>query len=64
MFIIFFISQWMKRSKHGLSEKPNKEKALFSWPVVLQYDVKAKDQLICRKFSGMKFHPHVRLTNQ
>ena len=40
------------------------EKALFSWPVVLQYDVKAKYQLICREFSGMKFHLHVRLTNQ
>ena len=25
-------------------EKPNMEKALFSWAVVLQYDVKAKDQ--------------------
>ena len=29
-------------------EKPNMDKALFSWPVVLQYDVKTKDQLICR----------------
>ena len=27
-------------------EKPNMEKALFSWPLVLQYDVKAKDQFI------------------
>ena len=46
-------------------EKPNMEKALFSWAVVLQYDVKAKDQLlICRKFSGMKFHLRVCLTNQ
>ena len=43
---------------------PNMEKALFDWPVVLQYDIKGKYQLICRKFSGMKFHPHVRLTNQ
>ena len=25
---------------------PNMEKALFSWPVILQYDVKAKDQFI------------------
>ena len=41
------------------------EKALFDWPVVLQYDVKAKYRLISRKFSGMKFlHPSVRLTNQ
>ena len=35
------------------------------WPIVLQYDVKAKYPLISRKFSGMKFfHPNVRLTNQ
>ena len=44
---------------------PNMEKALFDWPIVLQYDVKAKYRLISRKFSGMKFfHPSVRLTNQ
>ena len=41
------------------------EKALFDWPIVLQYDVKAKYRLISRKFLGMKFfHPSVRLTNQ
>ena len=46
-------------------ENPNMEKALFNWPIVLQYDVKAKYRLISRKFSGMKFfHPSVRLTNQ
>ena len=46
-------------------ENPNMEKALLDWPVVLQYDVKAKYRLISRKFSGMKFlHPSVRLTNQ
>ena len=46
-------------------ENPNKEKALFDWPIVLQYDVKAKYWLISRKFSGMKFyHQSVRLTNQ
>ena len=46
-------------------ENPNMEKALFDWPIVLQYDVKAKYWLISRKFSGMKFyHPSVRLTNQ
>ena len=46
-------------------ENPNMEKALFDWPIVLQYDVKAKYRLISRKFSGMKFfHPNVRLTNQ
>ena len=45
-------------------ENPNIEKALFDWPIVLQYDVKAKYRLISRKFSGMKFfHLIVRLTN-
>ena len=46
----------MKRSKHGLFgfgfENPNMEKALFDWPIVLQYDVKAKYRLISRKFFG------------
>ena len=46
-------------------ENPNMEKALFDWPIVLQYDVKAKDPLTSRKFSGMKFfYASVRLTNQ
>ena len=46
-------------------ENPNVEKALFDWPIVLQYDVKAKYRLISRTFSGIKFfHPSVRLTNQ
>ena len=36
-------------------ENPNMEKSLFDWPIVLQYDVKAKYRLISRKFSGMKF---------
>ena len=43
-------------------ENPNIEKALFDWPIVLQYDVKAKYRLISRKFSGMKcFHPSQKL---
>jgi len=33
-------------------ENPNMEKALLDWPIVLQYDVKAKYRLISRKFSG------------
>ena len=46
-------------------ENPNMEKALFDWPIVLQYDVKAKYRLISRKFLGMKFfHRSVRLTNE
>ena len=36
-------------------ENPNMEKALFDWPIVLQYDVKAKYRLISRKFPYMKF---------
>ena len=46
-------------------ENRNMEEALFEWPIVSQYDVKAKNRLISRKFSGMKFfHPSVCLTNQ
>ena len=42
-------------------ENRNIEKALFDWPIVLQYDVEAKYRLISREFSGMKFfHPSVR----
>ena len=41
-------------------ENPNMEKALFDWPIVLKYDVKAKSRLISRKFLGKKFfHPRV-----
>ena len=36
-------------------ENPNMEKALFDWPILLQYDVKVKYRLISRKFSGLKF---------
>ena len=36
-------------------ENPSMEKALFDWPIVLQYDIKVKYGLISRKFSGMKF---------
>ena len=40
-----------------LRSRPNKEKALFDWPIELQYDVKAMYRLISRKFSSMKFFP-------
>ena len=36
-------------------ENPNMEKALFDWPIVLHYDVKAKYRLNSRKFYCMKF---------
>ena len=46
-------------------ENPNMEKALFDWPIVLKYDVKAKSRLIYRKFVGHEvFSPERRLTNQ
>ena len=46
-------------------ENPNMEKALFDWPIVLQYDVKAKYRLISRKFFEHEvFQPSVRLTSQ
>ena len=45
-------------------ENPNMEKALFDWPIVLQYDVKAKYRLISRKFSGMTFFSPERSLNQ
>ena len=38
-----------------INEYSNMEKTLFDWPIVLQYDIKAKYRLISRKFSGMKF---------
>ena len=31
-------------------ENPDMGKALFDWPIVLQYDIKAKDRLISRTF--------------
>ena len=34
-------------------ENPNMEKALFRWPIVLQYDVVAKYRLFSGKSSGM-----------
>ena len=33
-------------------ENPLMEKALFDWPIVLYYDVKAKCRLISRKVFG------------
>ena len=46
-------------------EKPDTGKALFDWPIALQYYVKATYRMIPRKFSGMTFfHLGVRLTNQ
>ena len=57
------IKTWLLRFL--AKENPDTENGLFYWPIVFQYDVKAKYQLISRKFSGMKFfNPSVSLTNQ
>ena len=45
-------------------ENPNMEKALFDWPIVLQYDVKAKHRLISRKFFGHEVFSAGRSLNQ
>ena len=48
-------------SSFSAKENPNMEKALFDWPIVLQYDSKR----FLESSSGMKFiQPSVRLTNQ
>ena len=45
------IKTWSLR--FPVKENPNMERALFDWPIVLQYDVKAKYRLISRKFSDV-----------
>ena len=45
-------------------ENPNMEKTLFNWPIVLQYDVKAKYRLISRKFFGHEVFSPERSLNQ
>ena len=46
-------------------ENLNMETALFDWPIVLQYDVKAKFDWFLESSSGMtSFQPSFRLTNQ
>ena len=45
-------------------ENPNMEKALFDWPIVLQYDVKAKYRLISRKFFGHEVFSPERSLNR
>ena len=71
MLVICFISQWIKdqnmdSSFSCLRKNPNKstEKALFNWPIVLQYDVKAKYRLVSRKFFGHKVCSPERSLNQ
>ena len=57
-FVTCFIMQPMDKKiktwalRFPAKENPNMEKALFDWPIVLQYDVKANYQSISRKFYG------------
>ena len=44
-------------------EDPNMERALFDWPMVLQYDVKVKYRLISRKFFGREVFSTERSRN-
>ena len=50
--------------RFSAQENPNMEKALFDWPIVLQYNVKAKYRLISRKFFGHKVFSPERSLNQ
>ena len=45
-------------------ENLNMEKALFDWPIMFQYDVKAKYRLISRKFFGHEVFSPERSLNQ
>ena len=47
MFVINVLSANVRKDQNM-----NYGKALFDWPIVLQYDVKAKYRLISRKFFG------------
>ena len=47
-----------------VKENPDMEKVLFDWPIVLQYDVKAKYRLISWKLSGIKFFSPEHSLNQ
>ena len=50
--VLYFFYQPMNEKiktwplRYSAKENPNMEKALFDWPTVLQYDVKAKYRLI------------------
>ena len=52
LFVLSKIKIWTLR--FPAKENPNMQTTLFDWSIVLQYDVKAKYQLISGKFSGMK----------
>ena len=45
-------------------ENPNMENALFDWPIVLKYDVKARYRFISIKFFGHEVFSPERSLNQ
>ena len=44
------IKLWLLR--FPTRENPNMEEGLFDWPIVLQYDVKAKYRVILERFQA------------
>ena len=50
-FVLSKIKTWTLR--FPAKENPNMQTTMFDWPIVFQYDVKAKYQLISGKFSGI-----------
>ena len=69
-FVTCFIMQPMDKKiktwalRFPPKENPNMEKALFDWPIVLHYDVKANYQFISTSSTGMKFFLAERSLNQ
>ena len=55
------IKTWLLR--FPAKENPNTEKALFDWPIVLQYDVKAKYRLISFRLAWPRISPLERVWN-
>ena len=51
-------------SSFPAKENPNMGKVLFDWPIVLQYNVKAKYRLISRKFFRHEVFSAERSINQ
>ena len=56
------IKTWILR--FPVKENPKMEKALFDWPIVLQYNVKAKYRFISRKFFRHDIFSAKHLLNQ
>ena len=56
--LVLTASGWKGQNMASLfshQKNPNMEKALFDWPIMLQYDIKAKYWLISSKFSSVNF---------